>query len=552
MSGRWVVRVVYGVVWLVLIGYIAYPVWQIMQQALTSETLEAFIASWTTVQARALYNSVLLSVLTVIGAGVLGIGLAFLTVRYVFPLRRVLQVVAMLPLALPPLVGVLAFLFLYGETGILPRILQTMLGLQHVPFSFEGFGAVWFVHVYSFYVYFYLIVRAALQTMDYALVEASMDMGASRWQTFRMVVFPLLRPALVGASLLVFMLSMASFTAPLLFGGLEPFLTVQIYQYKVNGNMEMAALLSLLLMSISVGLLLLLEWRSKGTLKAGSKGVAGIAPRHLRGWKRYGAVGGSLLTILLIGLPILTVIGLSFVKEGQWTTQILPPAYTLENYVRLFTEPQVFAPIRNSIQMAGLATLADLGIGVAIAFLLVRTSVRGRILLQLLANLPFAIPGTVIAISLILAFDHSSWWSFGQVLVGTFWMLPLAYFVRHLPLVVRSTEAVLESFDTRLLEAAADLGASRRQRFLDIVFPLIIPGVLAGALLTFVTALGEFVASILLYVYDNRPISVEIFSRLRLYDFGGAAAYSVFLMALILLTLVVTRKWQVTVTGERV
>jgi len=130
------------------------------------------------------------------------------------------------------------------------------------------------------------MVRAALQTMDYALVEASMDMGASGWQTFRMVVFPLLRPALVGASLLVFMLSMASFTAPLLFGGLEPFLTVQIYQYKINGDIEMAALLSLLLMSISVGLLLLLEWRSKGTLKAGSKGVAGIAPRDLRGWKR--------------------------------------------------------------------------------------------------------------------------------------------------------------------------------------------------------------------------------------------------------------------------
>ena len=119
------------------------------------------------------------------------------------------------------------------------------------------------------------------------------------------------------------------------------------------------------------------------------------------------------------------------------------------------------------------------------------------------------------------------------MLVGSFWLLPLAYFIRHIPLIVRSTISALESFDDRLIDASQDLGASRVRTFFSIVLPTIAPGILAGTLLTFVTALGEFVSSILLYVFDNRPISVEILSQLRLYDFGAAAAYSVFLMVLI-------------------
>ena len=153
--------------------------------------------------------------------------------------------------------------------------------------------------------------------------------------------------------------------------------------------------------------------------------------------------------------------------------------------------------------------------------------------MRLLTALPFAIPGTVIAVNLIVAFNESGPLSFGQVLVGTFWILPLAYFVRHIPLVVRATTASLERYDDRLSEASADLGAPFRTTFRRVVLPLVGPGIVAGTLLTLVTALGEFVSSILLYIYGNRPISVEILAQLRLFNFGAAAAYSVFLMLLI-------------------
>jgi len=241
----------------------------------------------------------------------------------------------------------------------------------------------------------------------------------------------------------------------------------------------------------------------------------------------------TLLFLLFILLPIGMVVLLSFAREGSWTTQLLPEAYTWENYLRIFREPSSFLPVWNSFRLSLLATGANLVFGVSAALFLTKIRMPGRFLLHILSMLPFALPGTVIAMNLITTFNQPSPLSLGTVLVGTFWILPLAYFIRNIPLIVRSTAGVLEHFDDRLIEASADLGASSWSTFRRIVLPLVGPGILAGSLLTFVTTLGEFVASIMLYVYDNRPISVEIFSRLRLYDFGGAAAYSVSLMIMI-------------------
>ena len=224
---------------------------------------------------------------------------------------------------------------------------------------------------------------------------------------------------------------------------------------------------------------------------------------------------------------------LSFVQEGSWTTQAFPTDFTLANYAALASDPAVAAPIRNSLWMAGLATAANVVFGVGAALVVQSRAVVGRGAIRALSLLPFAIPGTVIALGLIVQFDEPSALAGGAVLVGTVWLLPLAYFVRHVPLVVRSTQAALEGFDGRLAEASADLGASGPRTFRRVVLPAILPGIVAGALLTLVTALGEFVASILLYVYANRPIAVEVFAQLREYDLGAASAYSVLLMALV-------------------
>ena len=519
----------------VLAGYVVWPNLATFRLGLDGALLADLFGRPRAAGTRGLVNSVGVSLGTVAGGAAVGVSLAWALWRYDLPLRRTLGAVAALPLALPPLVGVLAFLFLYGESGMLPRGLQAAFGLEAVPFAFGGVGAVLAVHVYVFYVYFYLFAGAALRDLDGSLLDASADLGAGPWTTFRRVVLPLLRPALVGASLLVFMLSMASFTAPLLFAEGEPFLTTQIYQYKTNGALDRAAAVSVVLTAIC--LVFLVGAERGGGIARGAGGAAkgvGRRPAPLRGrWARALAgalVGGALIVVLL---PVATVVLLSFVAEGTWTTQALPDTFTFANYAALATEPDVFAPIASSLWMATLATAANVVFGVATALVVVKGAVPGRGVLRALSLLPFAVPGTVIALGLVVAFDEPTALAGGAVLVGTVWLLPLAYFVRHIPLVVRSVQAALEGFDDRLGEASADLGAGPWTTFRRVVLPAIGPGVIAGALLTFVTALGEFVASIMLYVYANRPIAVEVFSQLRVYEFGQAAAYSVLLMALV-------------------
>ena len=524
---------------LVLAGYVLWPLLATFGQGLDATVLGELFGAGRSAGTRALVNSVGVSLATVVGSGVVGTALAWALWRYDLPLRRTLGAVAALPLALPPLVGVLAFLFLYGESGMLPRGLQALFGLDAVPFSFGGIGAVLAVHVYVFYVYVYLFVGAALRDLDASLLDASADLGAGPLTTFRRVVLPLLRPALVGSSLLVFMLSMASFTAPLLFADGEPFLTTQIYQFKTNGALDRAAAVSVVLTGICLLFLLGAE-RTGSARSASGKGV-GRGPGPLRGSARVlaGALVGLALVVVL--LPVATVVLLSFVAEGAWTTQALPDTFTLANYAALAADPDVLAPITSSVWMAALATAANVVFGVATAVVIVKGRVPGRGALRALSLLPFAVPGTVVALALLLAFDQPSALAGGAVLIGTVWLLPLAYFVRHVPLVVRAAQASLEGFDDRLGEASADLGASGWTTFRRVVLPAIGPGVIAGALLTFVTALGEFVASVMLYVYANRPISVEVFAQLRIFEFGQAAAYSVLLMALVVLAVGASR-----------
>ncbi|PIQ63724.1 MAG: iron ABC transporter permease [Bacteroidetes bacterium CG12_big_fil_rev_8_21_14_0_65_60_17] len=531
-----------GLVLAILLAYVVWPTISVFSTGLKPSNVSRLLGPAGTATREALFNSVWISLWTVVGAGALGTLLAWLLHRFDFPLRRVVTSVAALPLALPPLVGVLAFLFLYGESGMLPRALQVGLGLENVPFSFGGLWAVWLVHVYSMYVFFYLFCAAALKTLDRSQMEAAEDLGAGAWQSFRSVALPHLRPAMTGSALLVFMISMASFTAPLLFAGTERFLTLQIYNYKMNGDLEMSAAVSVLLTVICLLFLAGLELDRRRKSEATGKGTPAPPRPVTSGWMRAVAVltaGGVLLFLLL---PVLTIVLVSFVKEGSWTYQVLPTAFTLENYTGLFADADVFAPIGNSLRMATLATIANLIFGVSAALFIVKGTTPGRGLVRLLAVLPFAIPGTVIAINLIVTFDSPGPLSAGQALTGTVWLLPLAYFIRHIPLVVRSTTAALESYDDRLTDASMDLGAGTAMTLRRVVLPVIAPGIVAGTLLTFVTALGEFVSSILLYVFDNRPISVEILSQLRIYDFGAAAAYSVFLMILIGLATLVTAR----------
>lgn len=483
-------------------------------------------------EASALWGSLWISLATVALAGAIGIPLAFLFWRYDFAGRRILGALVALPAVLPPLVGVIAFLFLYGESGFASLLVQRLFRLEQAPWRLQGAGAILLVHAYSMYVYFYLFTRAGLASLDAAVFEAAASLGAGRLRTLRRVVLPLLYPSLAGGALLTFMTALASFSAPYIFGGGFRVMTTQIVATRLNGDDQLAMIetVSLTLLAL-VALWLLRGNRAVESPAGGRKGVApALVPIRRRAVRVTVAVVGWSLALVLL-LPHLTLLLVSFVPAGTWTTEPLPPAYTWRNYLTLVQDPVRARPLLNSLWLASSATLAAVVIAVLAGIVSVRRRewVGGAI--QGLLALPWAVPGTVFAIALATTFSIRAPMVGRFILVGTLWILPLAYLVRNLPITSRAVLAGFRALDPSLDEAAATLGAGRWRTLRRVTLPLLRPALLAGASLAFVTAFGDFVTSVMLYTYDTRPISMEILSSLRQSDVGVAAAYGVVLMA---------------------
>jgi iron(III) transport system permease protein len=259
-------------------------------------------------------------------------------------------------------------------------------------------------------------------------------------------------------------------------------------------------------------------------------------------------IAAVIFAIVLVA-PVTTLLLVSFAREGSWTTQTLPAEYTVANYQRLFADPYAAEVFLNSFTMSGVAALAALGWSFCVVILLRRGKDKPdfvgqgwRRLLSLLVLIPWALPGTVVAVSVAEAYGQPSALLGSFVLVGTFWILPVVYFLRFMPLVVRALQASMEQLDPTLEEAAGSLGARVWQRFMRVTLPLVWPGAVAGTLLAFVIALGEYVASVLVFVPANRPISIAIASELRDFNLGAAAAYGVVLMVVISISMLIAGK----------
>ncbi len=363
-------RLLAAVLLAVLVWLVAYPLVLVLLEGVRDSS------GWTLRYVRlflerptewsALWGSLWISLASVALAAAIGIPLAFLFGRYELPGGRLLGGLVALPAVLPPLVGVLAFLFLYGETGFVSLLVQRLLGLTDPPWRLQGAGAILLVHAYSMYVYFYLFVRAALQSLDASLWEAAASLGAGRWRTLRRVVLPQLYPALGGAALLTFMTALASFSAPYIFGGGFRVMPTQIVATRLNGDDRLAMVETISLTLLALAALWL--FRGARTVDGAAGGRKGTAPARIPVRRRtlrvaLAVLGWGLAGLLL--LPHLTLLLVSFVPLGTWTIEPIPPAYTLRNYVTLVQDPVRLRPLLNSLWLATVATLAALGAGCA-------------------------------------------------------------------------------------------------------------------------------------------------------------------------------------------
>ena len=497
----------------------------------------------------AIISSIGLSAGTVLLCALVGVPLAFLFERFSFPAHRLFAALAALPLVLPPLVGTVAFVFLCGESGILAHSIQRVFALESAPWRLRGWPALLLFHTYTMYPFFYVFTGAGLRRIDASLAEAARSLGAGKVVVLTRVLLPQLTPSLLAAALLTFMTSMASFSAPLLFGGDVRILTLEIFRARQRGDFVMAITETVILAVISLSALIIFQ-RYEGTRKFAAAALKGAPRRRVSiasGTARVVATVVAVFFALVLVLPVATLLLVSFAQEGSWTTQTLPSAYTLANYQRLFSDAYAAEVFFNSVTMSAIAAVAALLWSFCVVSLIVTRKTRERRLvgtgwrrlLSLLILIPWAMPGTVIAVSVAEAYGGPSALLGSFVLVGTFWILPVIYFLRFMPLVVRALQASMEQLDPALDEAAGSLGARAWQRFTRVTLPLVWPGAVAGTLLAFVIALGEYVASVLVFVPANRPISIAIASELRDFNLGAAAAYGVVLIVIISISMIV-------------
>lgn len=476
---------------------------------------------------RAAWNSAWLAAASVVTGTLIGVPLALLTRLTDFPGRRFAAALLALPAVLPPLVGVVAFLFLYGESGMFARAIMAITGSDVPPWRFEGAGAVLLIHATTMYVYPYLLVRAALATFDISLLEAASALGASRARAMRTVVLPLLRPAIGNGALLIALTSLASFSAPYVFGGGFRVLPTQVISTRLNGDVNVAMVETLVLVALALVCLGLATRLGGPGVHGAGKGIAPAPAAERRSWGRSARAMVIVALTAWLLLPHLALVVVSFVAPGAWTNTALPTSYTAGNYVALVSEPARWRPFGTSLWMAAIAAGAAAVVALAVAVAARDPRHRLSHWLELALAFPWAVPGTVYAIALATMFSVFQPVAGRFILIGTLWLLPLAYLVRGLPIVGRAMVAAIRSLDPALDEAAASLGASNWRAFATITLPLLLPALAGATALAFVTGLGDFMTSVILYTYDTRPVSLEILGAIRQGELGVAAAYGV-------------------------
>lgn len=524
-------------------GYVVLPFFYTLRSAtfvdgaFTLDVFQSFFSNPNHVQVA--LNTIALGVGTVLVCGTLGIVLALYMTFFAKRFKKALHILLLSPMMIPGVITVIAFIQLYGESGLVTKALQLGLNLPDVPYQFTGFGAILFVIAYTQYVYFYLNVYVALKYLDYSQIEAARSMGASRMRVFKDVILPVIKPAVLTSTILTFASGVSSFSGPNLIGGYKV-LSTQIVLSKVNNHLEMASVQAVVMFAISITVMLLVRWygrRSSGI--QADRAATPVVP--LKGGSAFAVIARVIVIvqIVLILLPIAAIVYLSFMTTGSIMQEIFPCSFTLENYQTIFAKPRVLAPLLNSLEMSLMAVVAGLIITVPSAYIIVRHRSKLSGTMRFLLMLPAAMPASLVAINLINAFAQENPFAFNQPLVGGFIILPIAYTVVALPMLLSSNEVAIGSLHGNLEEASKSLGAGPLRTFLNVIVPNTVPGILAGGVLMFIRMIGEYTMSALLYGIYNRPISISIVTNMQEYETGISLAYGVLVIAVCYIALAI-------------
>ncbi len=527
---------------LTVLGFLVYPLATVLVTSFTGEEKRFVLAEnyYRFFTHRYYYSSVVnslyLSVLATLGALVVGTTLAFAVARYPLPGKTFLRTAANLALLSPPFIGAYSWVVLFGRMGLVNRALSTFGWSLPTIYGWRG---ILLVFVVQYFPFVFLLVSAALRSVDQSVEDAALSLGSPPRRTFRTAILPIIAPSLTAGALLVFMATMADFGTPMIIGeGLRTLPTLMYGEFinELGGNPAMASTLGSLLILVNTAALM--AQRYYAFRKAYN--VVCIQPLQVQ---RTSARRRLALTVFAYGvvcvalIPSTTILISSFMPTRG---PVMYAGFSLQSYQSIFH--LIPRAIANTFFLTALAVVLDVLLGVLVAYLLARRRSRVHALLDALIMLAYAIPGTVVGVGLIVVYNRPP-----VILTGTWIILLVSYFIRHLPYPVRSCTAMLQQIDIRVEEASVSLGVPPFRTFLKVTIPLMFPAILSGAALAWMTTIGELSSSILLYSGPWATMSVAIFTEVFSNHFGTASALASILIVAAFVPLFLTYR----VLGER-
>lgn len=442
---------------------------------------------------RSLWNSFYVSAMSVVWASVFALPLAYLTTRFVFRGAMLVQTLGFLPLIMPPFVGAVAMQLFFGRNGSINLLLDEWFGFK-IGFM-EGLNGVIFVQSVHYFPFILINLSAALRNIDRAMEEAAQNLGSSGFRLFRRIVFPLALPGYLAGASLVFVKVFDDLATPLLLN-VKDMLAPQAYLRVTSIGIAdpMGYVISVVLIVASVIAMWLSALALKGRDYATTqRGGGGLARRVMTPWEAVLGYGVVILILALVLAPHLGLLLLSFATI--WSFSPLPDAFTTAHYARVFGESSVY--IKNTLIYATLAGGIDIVLGVAIAYLVLRTKLVGREWLDWAASAALAIPGVVLGIGYLRTF-YGITLPDGTPLASLWITIVLALAIRRLPYALRACYAALQQISVSLEEAAENLGATKARTVRRVVVPLMAGGILAGFVTSFSTAAVELSATLML------------------------------------------------------
>ena len=479
-----------------------------------------------------LLNSFKVSIAATIASVVVGVVLGYF--MSVFKIRgaKLLRMCIVMATMSAPFVGAYAWIMLLGRNGVITNFLSRLFGIT-MP-DIYGFNGILLVFVTQLFPLVFLYVQGAMSKMDASLLEASENLGCTGFKRFFKVVLPLISPTVLAGALLVFVRAMSDFGTPMLIGeGYRTFTVILYNEFvgEVSQNKGFASAIAII--AILITMVVYFSQNIVAKKQAFSmNALHRIEKKKLHGFSNFIV---HFITYVVVGISILPQLYVVYTSFQKTSGQIYVDGYSLQSYQDMFS--RLGRSIQNTIVIPAVSLLVVVLLAVLIAYVAVR---RRNVLsgaVDVISMIPYVIPGTVIGIAMISAFNREP-----LVLTGGMLIMVVALVVRRLPYTIRSSVAILQQIPLYVEEAALSLGSSKPKAFFTVTLPMMSSGVLSGAILSWVTLISELSTAILLYTGKTQTLTVAIYTQIVRGNYGIASAMATVLTVMTLLSLVIFNK----------